>query len=146
MTKISPILEKIVLFLSPILVKVLVKIHSPRMVIISNFRRRKNHQNWWQKDYQQIHTKIGEKSFTYKIKNFSESTNIFIKKITKIGDITLIENVAKIGEKSFTKKIENFNKSVKNSIKKSYQNWSHFTHWKSDQHWWKIIHQKNRKF
>ena len=47
--------------------------------------------------------KIGEKSFTKQIENFSESINISRKKITKIGEILFIENdPQKIGEKSFT--------------------------------------------
>ena len=48
--------------------------------------------------------KIGEKSFTKQIENFSESIDIS-KKITKIGEHLFIENdPPKIGEKSFTKK------------------------------------------
>ena len=43
----------------------------------------------------------------------------FEKKITKIGDIILIENFTKIGEKSFTKKSEHFSESIKFSVKKS---------------------------
>ena len=39
---------------------------------------------------------------------FSRINKNFYKKITKIGDNLLIENVTKIGEKSFTKKSENF--------------------------------------
>ena len=50
--------------------------------------------------------KIGEKSFTKQIENFSESIDIS-KKITKVGENLLIENdPPKIGEKSFTKKVK----------------------------------------
>ena len=67
-------------------------------------------------------------------KNVTNSVNqqIFLKKITIIGDILLTGNVTKIGEKSFTKKSENFSESIKFSIKKSpklakiqgnHQNW-----------------------
>ena len=50
--------------------------------------------------------KIGEKSFTKQIENFSESIEIS-KEITKIGENLFIENdPPKIGEKSFTKKVK----------------------------------------
>ena len=63
--------------------------------------------------------KIGEKSFTKQIENFSESIDISRKKITKIGEILFIENYPqKIGEKSFTKKSENFSEPTQIFIKK----------------------------
>ena len=63
----------------------------------------KNDKNF---DLLKMSQKIGEKSFTKQIENFSESIDIS-KKITKIGENLFIENdPPKIGEKSFTKKVK----------------------------------------
>ena len=73
------------------------------------------HQFWWKFWWFE---EIGEFLCDENVTN-SVNQQIFLKKITKIGDILLTGNVTKIGEKSFTKKSENFSESIKFSVKKS---------------------------
>ena len=78
----------------------------------------KNHQNWWHFTDWKCHQNW-RKLIHLKNRNFQWINKYFYKKITKIGDILLIENFTKIGEKSFPKKSENFSESMKFSVKNS---------------------------